>query len=117
MILLQDSNLPGDFFTKGSFATLAGATGIVYAVCNTIQRVFNFNPKWLALLVSIIVSFIGAFITKDEESGNLKYLLAFLNGFLIYMTAAGANQVTAPNPAPVQTKTSAAKREWLAAWF
>src|SRR4051812_33618471 len=82
MIFLEVTATTKDFFTFGTFATLAGATGIVYVVCGAVQQVFNYNPKWFALLISIIVSFIGMAISpQDPAIGNwLQYLIAFLNG-------------------------------------
>lgn len=116
MIVLQIANSnPQDFFTMGSFATLAGATGIVYIVCGAIQQAFNFSPKWLALVVSMIISCIAAYVgiitlqsMNPEDLSKAQqlmlnkkafiYLLALLNGCLIYMTATGANQLIAKNP-------------------
>ena len=40
-------DLPKEFFTPQSAATLTGAVAITYVVSNTIQAVFNFNPRWL----------------------------------------------------------------------
>jgi F0F1-type ATP synthase membrane subunit a len=100
-------NTPESFFTVESFTTLAGATGIVYIVCGAIQRAFNYSPKWLALAISMLVSFIAAIIAKNMvENGSrvepladwVRFLIAFLNGFLIYMSATGTNELLAPNP-------------------
>jgi hypothetical protein len=85
--------IPGDFFNVASLGTLAGATGAVYIVCGTIQKVFNYNPKWLALLVSVLISFLVASVTATENSQLTKYIVALLNGFLIYATATGTNQI------------------------
>lgn len=100
MIFLQITADTQDFFKLGTFATLAGATGIVYIVCGGIQQVFNYKPKWLALLISIVVSFIGLAISHLDPkiSDWVEYLIAFLNGFLIFMTATGTNQIAAPSP-------------------
>ncbi len=117
MILLEATTTlnPQDFFTWGSFTTLIGATGIVYIVCGAIQQAFNFSPKWFALAISMIVSFIAAYIgivtlksidPKDLSAAQKQmlqqifiiYLLAIFNGFLIYMTATGTNQLIAPKP-------------------
>jgi len=87
------AGIPGDFFTTASLGTLAGATGAVYIICGTIQQVFNYNPKWLALLVSILISFLAAAVTVTNDGHLLKYTVALLNGFLIYATATGTNQV------------------------
>lgn len=99
---MQDINavtaIPGDFFTTGSLGTLAGATGAVYIICGTLQKVFNFNPKWLALLVSVIISYVGAYLTQSMNDAVTKYFVALLNGFLIYATATGTNQITGTTP-------------------
>jgi hypothetical protein len=44
--------------------TLTGATGLVYVVSNSFQRAFNFNPRWLALLIAQVISIIGVFVVK-----------------------------------------------------
>lgn len=106
-------NTPESFFTVASFSTLAGATGIVYIVCGAIQRAFNYSPKWLALAVSMLVSLIAAFLTKSMTvkgsealplNDGVRFLIAFLNGFLIYMSATGTNQLLAPNAAQVNSQ-------------
>jgi hypothetical protein len=103
MLLLQaaaNSSLnPQDFFTKGSFTTLLGATGMVYIVTGVVQNVFNFKPKWFALALSIIVSFIAASINSEaaKEPALIKHLISLLNGFLIYSSAAGSNQLLNQN--------------------
>ena len=95
---------PQQFFTWGSFTTLAGATGIVYIICGVIQSVFDFSPNWLALVISILVSLGGihvnyttAFDIADTTDG-MKYIIALLNGFLIFATATGSNQLIAGKP-------------------
>ena len=100
---LHSSGIPGDFFTAASLSTLAGATGAVYIICSTIQKVFNFNPKWLALLVSVLISFAAALLTQTNENDISRYFIALLNGFLIYATATGTNQVFGSKPDSTHT--------------
>lgn len=101
---LLNQMIPNDFFTSGSLATLAGCTGIVFVICSGIQRAFNFSPKWLALLVSIVVSLIAAYMAADSEPSRSaqKYIIAFLNGFLIYASATGTNQIVGKNPDDIE---------------
>ncbi len=130
MILLQaaaNANLnPQDFFTKGSFTTLLGATGIVYIVTGVVQSVFDFKPKWFALALSILVSFIAASINSDaaKETALIRYLISLLNGFLIYSSAAGSNLLlnqnqatpaTPPGPGPAAPKRQ--KRKFNSDWW
>jgi hypothetical protein len=127
MILLQATGLdPQDFFTKGSFATLLGATGIVYIVSGVVQSVFNFRPKWFALILSIVVSFIAASINADgaKEPALIRYLISLLNGFLIYSSAAGSNQLFNQNlanpaspPGPGPASPVAPKRIFNTNWW
>ena len=86
----MDMTLPGDFFTRNSTATLAGAAGITSVICNSLQAIFNFNPKWLALLVSEVISFYG-----NMGSGQHDYIIAILNGLLIFSTALGGTAAAA----------------------
>ena len=99
-MILLDQLIPNDFFTSGSLATLAGCTGIVFVICSGIQRAFNYNPKWLALLVSIVVSLIAAYLADNPDDVKVaqKYIIAVLNGFLIYASATGTNQIVGENP-------------------
>ena len=92
---------PQEFFTWGSFSTLAGTTGILYIICGVFQSVFNFSPRWFALIISILVSFIGIQFNYELADNNpfisytIKYIIALLNGFLIFATATGSNQLFA----------------------
>ena len=49
-------SVPHSFFTNQSFVSLAGASAIVFVVCNTLQSALNFNPRWLALVVAEAVA-------------------------------------------------------------
>jgi hypothetical protein len=86
------SQLPKEFFTNESILTLTGASSATLLVCNTFQRIFNFNPKWLAFLISILIAFYGAYASGNNSIAN--YFLAFLNSFLIYSTTYGISQLT-----------------------
>jgi hypothetical protein len=78
--------IPKEFFTLQSMLTLTGATGAVYVVCNTIQAAFDFNPKWLALLLSQLISLTGVALTGGQ---GLDYFVGVVNGCLIFSSAAG----------------------------
>ncbi len=84
----------GDLFTVESFSTLAGASLGVFVVSNVIQHVFNFNPRWFGLILSFLFSFLGVFLAHKT---GIHYLIAFLNGFLIYASTVGIVQVTGKN--------------------
>ena len=97
---------PSDLYTVANVATLAGASALTVIISNTLQAVFNFNPKWLALVIAEALSFAGAFLTTPTQHENLptRLFLAFINGFVIYTSAVGAQQITGKkggdNPPP-----------------
>ncbi len=83
--------MKGDLFTIESFATLAGASFIVYIITGVIQDVFKFNPKWFGLVLSFVVAFLGAILAQESTQ---HYIVAFFNGFLIYANVVGIVAVT-----------------------
>ena len=97
------AELPGELFTAASIITLTGATGAVYVICGALQRAFDFNPKWLALAISVVIALAGAHATQSHHLVN--YLVALVNGCLIFCTATGVNNVFGPaQPPPAQHK-------------
>lgn len=121
---------PSDFYSISSMLTLSGATGATFVVCNGLQSAFNFNPKWLALAVAEVIVLVGCAYTGKREP--IDFFVAFINGFLVYCSAAG---VTGGANALAKGKTSAAvtargrtvrgsaepqpddRRRFLSAWF
>jgi hypothetical protein len=80
-------SLPREFFTPESMLTLAGASGSTFVVCNSLQKAFDFNPRWLALAVAQIIVLAG---TASSGANSVSdYLVGTVNGFLVYLTAAG----------------------------
>lgn len=124
-ILLQGQQLSGNFFTFDSFSTFAGTTTITFVIANGIQKAFNYNPKWLALAIAIIVCEIAVFMTKQPVPGD--YLIAVLNGFLVFNTAGGLTALPGqPNPDKHQNPTqegiestvvSNPIRKFFSSWF
>jgi len=112
--------VPNTFFTNESFFSLAGATAIVFVVCNTVQRVFNFNPKWLALLLSEIVAIIGTWSAARQHVPS-DYFIAVLNGCLIYSAAGGGTAVVSSaetgHPKAIGDPGRPAQRTFLSPWF
>jgi hypothetical protein len=121
-ILLQVQTLPSEFFTLQSMLTLTGATGAVFVISNGLQRAFDFNPKWLALLIAQILSIVGVFITTEASISD--FFVGIVNGFLIYSTAVGVNQITGDKNPPNQISTRSVapekqikKRSFNSTWF
>ena len=82
--------LPNEFFTLESFSTLTGATGITVVVTNGLKNAFKINPAWLGLIVAVAIALTGVCLTGETRFSD--YVIGLLNGFLIFATAAGANE-------------------------
>lgn len=106
--------LPTQFFTVESLGTLAGATGITAIISNGIQRAFNFNPKWLALAIAEVVCMLGAAAAGAHDIPT--YFVAFANGFLVYLAAAGGTSLGA-HASGGGTAARALKRGFWSPWF
>jgi hypothetical protein len=81
-----------DFFTLQSLGTFAGASGATLLIANAIQYVFNFNPRWLALAVAEFIS-LGVVAVGQIDGVSAvaatPFFVAFVNGFLVFCSAAG----------------------------
>jgi hypothetical protein len=99
----QKMEIPKEFFTLQSMLTLTGATGAVYVVCNSMQAAFNFNPKWLALLLAQIVSALGVALSGGH---GLDYFVGVVNGCLIFTSAAGVVAVSSGSNARARGDTA-----------
>lgn len=114
--------LPKEFFTLQSMVTLAGAAGATFVVCNGLQKAFNFNPRWLALVVAQVIVLAGTASTGATRP--IDYLVGIINGFLVYLTAAGGTDAAAgaTGAQPVARGAAAQsapqpKRRFLTPWF
>jgi hypothetical protein len=117
----MSSNIPDSFFTMQSFVSLTGASAIVFIVANALQSALNFNPRWLALALSELVALYGTY-----ASGNIHvptdYVLALLNGCLIYCTAVGGTSIAGAvrekgTPKGLAPATGNQRRGFSTAWF
>ncbi len=81
-----------DFFTLQSLATFAGASSATLAIGNAVQFAFNFNPRWFALAAAefICLGVVAAGqIDGSAPAAVTPFFVAFLNGFLVFCSAAG----------------------------
>ncbi len=115
--------IPAEFFTVQSMLTLTGTTTATYVISNVIQHVFNYNPKWLALIIAMALSFFGVF-SNNGTGGD--YFIGIINGFLIYATSLGIVTLTNGNAAGAQATARGAgapdnappkRRTFLSPWY
>ena len=83
--------LPSEFFSSESILTLAGATLLTTVITNSCQHAFNWNPKWLGLVVGMIIAIVGVAFTESPSPVN--FVMGFFNGFLVYANATGIMQM------------------------
>jgi 4-amino-4-deoxy-L-arabinose transferase-like glycosyltransferase len=108
-----------DYFTWQALGTLTGASVAVIIVSNTMRVLFKRDSPWVGFLVSVLMSFIGAYYSSSLISG-LDYVLAFLNACLLFCTATGMNQAaveTKPTPEGQPKPYGARKVNWLSPWL
>ncbi|MEZ5069631.1 MAG: hypothetical protein R2751_01345 [Bacteroidales bacterium] len=83
--------MPESFFTQETILTLTGASMITLVITNTVHYVFNFNPRWFGLGISLLLSFTGVVLVGEHTV--FAYFVGLLNGFLIYASATGLMQM------------------------
>ena len=88
--------IPNDFYTVGTLFSLTGSATAVLIMTSVIGYVMEEKnskklKKWVGLLLSIALALLGA--TQLEERTSLTWVVAFVNGFLIYLTAVGGNTI------------------------
>ena len=121
-------DLPSDFFTPASLMTFGGATLATFIVPNALQSALQFNPRWLGLAIAEAVCLAIAASTKTP--GVAEFVVALINGCLVYCsaigaTAVGAKTTTPPAALPKGAGTngrhvnadSAPRRGFLTPWF
>src|SRR4051812_12111536 len=111
---------PGDFLSEATIGTFAGATGAVAAVTVLFRRVFGVNHPSVPALASLIISF-GLAQAAGKLHDFMSFLIAFLNGCLLFCAAIGANEaatsVAHPQPAGQGEPQGAKKKEWFQSIF
>lgn len=80
--------MANEFYTLTTLSTLAGATGATVAITNALKTAFDLSPKWLGLVVAEVIC-VGV-LSATGAAHVSDWLIAVLNGCLVYATAAGA---------------------------
>lgn len=107
-----------DFVTNQSIGTFAGATTTVWVVGNTVRLAVRRDWPLFPLATGLGVAFVLAG-TAHQLHTPLDYLLAVLNGCLLFLTATGVQQATL-----AEVKSSEGSRRqgkgrvsWWAPWI
>jgi hypothetical protein len=96
-------NGSNDFFTLKTLATFGGLTFAVTVITNTFRSLSKREPKFVAFLISLVLCAVIAWTTFKHP---LDYLIAMLNGCLVYCTSMGLNsQVSISTATPSKEPT------------
>ena len=104
-----------EFFTAGTFATLAGATAAVVILTNTTTAVLNSDEyaKWLspiAALACSVAAYVYAMRRDPSAFGQsprfARYCLVILNACLIYTSAFGVQSIASETVAEVESSST-----------
>lgn len=106
-----------DLMTPESLATLGGASFATITIANTSQHVFGFNPKWLALAVAEVIM-LGVTVSATPAGEVGPYLIAIINGVIVYSSAVGTNTLTGtPTPTAMGSTDERPTRTFGSRWF
>jgi hypothetical protein len=84
-----------DFYTIGALASLTGASSATLLVGNVAGYLLgDVARRWIALVAALAISFILLNISIPSPEFP-DWVIAFLNGLLIYTTAFGLNETAA----------------------
>ena len=120
-------DLPTTLFSTQSLLSLAGAVVATALVPNVLATVVKLSPRTLrliALAVAMILAFLMAYM--DESAQWFKWIVAFFNGLLIYLSALGANETLSrgleKTPPPTTFAETAldrdsGQRKFFRSWF
>ena len=112
---------PDQFITVTSLGTMAGASAATFVVTNALKMAFNLAPKWLGLLIAQLIC-VGLAIMSNASGSD--YVIAVLNGGLVFLSAAGASGVsgsaaraTERGDEPGRGDVAPLRRRFFSSWF
>jgi hypothetical protein len=107
----------GDLFTWAALGSLSVATAAAWMVPNVIGYLVGakFDPyrKWVGFVSAMALSFALAAYAIDAGKG--KWILAVLNGFLIFASGVGLNEVAKHDDRTV--RSGAGGKRFFRTWF
>jgi len=88
--------LPNDFYTTSTLFTLSGSSMAILIITSVLddlfgRRIKKMPKKWISLGLSFLFSLFSA--TLLAEKNLLIWIVAIVNGFLIYLTSVGMNTI------------------------
>jgi hypothetical protein len=92
--------LPLQLLDLATLSTIGGQVVATTAVTNGLARAFNWQPRWLGLVVALLSCGTTTYLSSPGAGND--WFLAVLNAFVVYFAAAGTSAagaaVTTPPP-------------------
>lgn len=102
--------MPSEFLNQKSIFTPAIAGALVLTLTNTVSNQFNLPHKWVALLLSVLISIAYILETNRKEKNIIQCLiLLILNSLIVFTFSVGGNSIGGEisNSATIKTMHSA----------
>ncbi len=84
--------IPQQLISPNSLATFGGISIAVVAITNSFKNALGWSPSWLAWVLAIAICLCGA-VLKTPKPDAIGYVIAFVNGCIVYCSASGMNLV------------------------
>jgi hypothetical protein len=114
---------PSGYIDRNTIKVFAESTAAVLAVCVALRRAFRINHPAIPFVLSLLLCFAIA-ATDGTEHDLWSWIVAFVNGCLLYCAVVGANEsaVAAVTPKPVgqgeqQGRAPLPPKKFLASYF
>ncbi len=118
--------IPDNFYTAATLLTLGGSATAVWLITSVIGYLFEIKQsrklkKWLGIVLSLALALAGA--TQVQDRALLNWIVAVVNGFLIYLTAVGANTIVSgvaqeeSKPPVRETGRKRARGSFIESWW
>ena len=111
------AGLPSELFTVESLTTLVGLVGITYVLTNAIYSATGFKRNWLGLLVALLFTELGVFLT--ESADFVTYLIGIANGCLVYLASMGSAEATdkIQTSHKIELQNVSKRRRFFSSWW
>lgn len=87
-----------EFFTITSISSLAVAASAVNVTANALHRFIRIDPKKSAFIAALLIAYLNIFVNGNFHWAE--WIIAFINGCLLFCTAMGINDVLESPPSP-----------------
>ena len=109
-----------EWVTRASIAGFGVASAGVWAVSITFRKLLNRDSVWIPFIAAMLIAF-GLARNAEALNNWLDWLVAFINGCLLFCSASGINE-TAVNavtkkPAGMIKPQAARPVTWFQSWF